>query len=77
MSRLVKPLSLEVPEVKVRWVSKKYGNFVYNKVYKAVARSRGIVKPYVYTDFKITDEDGDLYTLDERDKGSKYFIIGG
>lgn len=77
MSSIVKPISLDVPEVNIRWISKKYGNFVYNKVYRAVARSRGIVKPYRYTDFKIVDEDGDLYTLDDKDRGSKYFIIGG
>ena len=69
MSRTVKPLSLPVEKIQIRWVYKKYGNILCNKVYEATAMARGIVKPYVYTNFKITDEDGGYYTLDERDRG--------
>lgn len=72
---MAKPLSLSVPEIQIQWISKKYGNFICDKIYPAKAFARGITKPYTYTSFRITDEDDDLYTLDAKDKNSKYIIV--
>ena len=41
----------------------KYVNFKEGKIYTAIARA-GIGKKY--TDFRIKDEDGDLYTIEEK-----------
>ena len=75
--RIVKPLKAPADTLMIRWVSKKYGNFVYNKLYEARAKARSIKAPYVYADFYIKDEDGDYYTLDERDRGKLYYVLGG
>ena len=55
----------------------KYGNFKEGKIYKATAYST-IGKSCNYTNFKIVDEDGDLFTISEKlvsNKGPLLFQI--
>lgn len=58
----------------IQWISDKYGNFVKDKYYKATAKSRH-GKSGMFCDFRITDEDGDYYTLDAKDIEKKFRII--
>lgn len=48
--------------LQIQWLHDKYGNFIKDKIYEAHARSH-YIKNGPYTDFVITDEDGDLYRL--------------
>ena len=69
---LVAPIRGHKPFIRVRCISKKYGNFEYNKIYTAEARMRG--EEY-YTDYRIIDEDGDYYTLHEEAIGRIFLKI--
>ena len=68
----VKPVVNHTPTIRVRCISKKCGNFEYNKIYTAEAG--GKLKT-LYTDFKIKDEDGDYFTIHEDDLGRLFLII--
>ena len=61
--------------IKVQWLHDKYGNFIKGKVYEAVAYARMLNGRY--TDYKITDEDGDTFTLSDRMVGKDFIILGG
>jgi hypothetical protein len=51
---------------KVKCVSDMYGNFTYNKVYEAVPfATKGLGEYKQLADFRIEDDDGDLYTVAE------------
>lgn len=58
-------------EIYLKCITNKFGNFIYGKIYKADAWSHN--KHMGYSTFKITDEDGDLYMITEREIG-KWFI---
>lgn len=61
--------------LKVRCVSDKYGNFRYNKIYLAEAMSRHIGGEKLYSNYRITDEDGDYYTIQSKDLGKIFLIV--
>lgn len=67
-----KQLKGDKPAIRVRCISKKYGNFEYNKIYTAEAGGK---TKTLYTDFRITDEDGDYYILHEEDLGKLFLLI--
>lgn len=51
---------------KVHCLEKRYGNFEYGKVYEAESRMvKGLGKYKQPAEFRITDEDGDYYTIAE------------
>lgn len=50
-------------ELELLCTKSKYGNFKEGKTYTAIARASMGNK---YTDFRIEDEDGDLYTIEEK-----------
>lgn len=60
--------------LKVRCTTKRSGNFIYNKVYVAVAHSKHIGGGN-YADFRIEDEDGDYYTIYEYDLGRLFSFV--
>lgn len=56
----------KVKEMELLCTKSKYGNFVEGKTYKAVAfATMGKGVNVEYTHFKITDEDGDYYSIKE------------
>lgn len=61
-----------IPVIRVRCITDKYSNFTYNKIYEAEARGKTAT---LYTDFKVIDEDGDLYTIHESALGRLFLII--
>lgn len=69
---LVTPIRGHKPFIRVRCISKKCGNFEYNKIYTAKAKMKG--KGY-YTEYYIIDNDGDYFTLHEEDIGKLFFLI--
>lgn len=71
--RMLQPIEDKRSEFYIEWLSNKYGNFIAHKYYKAIAQ---FTKPYNHmnTGFRITDEDGDFYTLDQRDIDKKFRI---
>ena len=60
--------------LRFRCISKKYGNFTYNKIYTAEAGSKHIHGGN-YSDFRVTDEDGDYYTVYDTDLGKLFLIL--
>lgn len=68
------PLESEKNTLSIQWLSGKYCNFTKDKIYEAHPQARRI-KNGPYHDFRITDDEGDLYSLDKRDLGRKYRII--
>lgn len=50
-------------ELSLLCTKSKYGNFKEGKTYIAIARASMGNK---YTDFRIEDEDGDLYTIEDK-----------
>lgn len=55
-----------------QWITDKYSNFIKGKVYKAEATGKN---GYGYTSFRITDEDGDYYTLDQSRLGKDFIFV--
>lgn len=60
--------------IEIKWISRKYANFLYGKIYLARAKSI-IVGTQKFTDFTIKDEDGDNYTLSGKDVNKKFEIL--
>ncbi len=67
-------LTREQKCIQIEWISSRSVNFRKGKTYTAVAASRQI-RGGRYSRFQVTDEDGDTYTLLERDLGKKYRIM--
>lgn len=67
-------LSDKRKEIEVLWLHSKYGNFTKDKTYHANARYSDI-KGDMFTGFVITDEDGDLYTLNEKQIGKDFIVL--
>lgn len=60
--------------IEIRWISRKYANFLYGKIYLARAKSI-FVGTKRFTNFTIKDEDGDNYTLSGEDVDKKFEIL--
>lgn len=60
--------------LRFRCITKKYGNFIYNKIYTAEASSKHIHGGN-YSDFRVTDEDGDYYTVYDNDLGKLFLML--
>lgn len=59
-------------ERSVLCLEKRYANFIYGKVYAARARAfKGLGAFRQPTDYYITDEDGDYYTISETENQLK------
>ena len=67
-----KPVAKTTPVIKVRCISRSYSNFEYNKIYEAEARGK---RGTLYTDYKITDEGGEFFTIMEQDLGKLFLLI--
>ena len=72
--RHIHPLKSDKPELHIQWLSRKYGNFTCGKIYLAVAKGKHISKNQ-YSNYNITDDEGDNVTLDERFLNKKYKIL--
>ena len=54
---------------KARCLENRYGNFVYGKIYPAKSFAiKGLKENRVPADFRIVDEDGDLYPIGDLDR---------
>ena len=60
--------------LRFRCISKKYGNFINNKIYTAEAHASKINRT-IFTDYKVTDEDGDYYTVYNTDLGKLFLKL--
>lgn len=60
--------------IQIKWLSGKFGNFIKDKVYTATTPFQHINNK-LWTGFRITDEDGDFYTLDATHAGQRYLIL--
>lgn len=71
------PLDSYDESLTVQWLTDKFCNFTKNKTYKAKPQSKGIGKNAPYHDFRITDDEGDAYSLNKRDINKKYQVTQG
>lgn len=55
-------------KLKLLCTKSKFGNFKQGKVYEAEAWAKTLHK--TFSQFRIKDEDGDLYTIEEKHLGS-------
>lgn len=57
-------------------ISSKYGNFTNSKVYRGEAHSRvvGMKSGRRYSNYRIIDDDGDGYTIDQTDIGKLFKV---
>lgn len=60
--------------IQIQWLSDKYANFIKDKIYTSTGPFQHIGSKQ-YTDFRITDEDGDYYTLNPEHVNQRYRIL--
>lgn len=58
-------------------ISSKYGNFTKGKIYRGEAHSRvvGMKSGRMYSNYRIIDDDGDGYGIDQSDMGKLFKAV--
>lgn len=66
----------DTPTIQIVWLHSKYSNLKKGKIYVASAKFfSGKGENRVYTGYRITDEDGDYYTLDKKRLGRDFDVV--